>query len=253
MAAKAGFHSTRDGCPVIYLHMPPGRPWGMPNLSPFGIKLETYLRMAGWAYEPRPADFRRAPKGKIPYVSIDGRLVGDSQLIIEELERRRGNTLDAHLTEMQRATGHALRRTLEEALYFILAWQRYGEDSAWQVYRPMIGQIMPALVRPVLPLIRRGVRKSLWSQGTTRHSTDEITAMGIADLASVAVMLCDQDFLFGSRPSTYDASAFASIEGIAAFPHDSRLRSYLLGAGNLMGYRDRIRARWFAELQTGSR
>ena len=29
-----------------------------------------------------------APKGKIPYVELDGRLLGDSQLIIDELERR---------------------------------------------------------------------------------------------------------------------------------------------------------------------
>ncbi len=238
--------------PVIHLYMPPGRPWGMPNLSPFGTKLETYLRMAGWAYEPRPADFRRAPKGKIPYVSIDGRLVGDSQLIIAELEQRRGNTLDAHLTEMQRATGHTLRRTLEEGLYFILAWQRWGEDSAWQVYRPVIGQSMPAPVRLALPLIRRGIRKSLWSQGTTRHSPEEITAMGVADLAALAVMLGEQDFLFGSQPSTFDATAFASIEGIAAFPHASPLRSYLLASGNLMGYRERIRTRWFPELQAVS-
>ncbi len=220
----------------------------MPNLSPFGTKLETYLRMAGWAYESRPADFRRAPKGKIPYVSIDGELLGDSQLIIEELERRRGKPMDAHLTDLQRATGHALRRTLEEGLYFILAWQRWGEDSAWQVYRPVIGQSMPAPVRLALPLIRRGIRKSLWSQGTTRHSAAEITAMGMADLAALSVMLGEQEFLFGAQPSTCDASAFASIEGIAAFPHASPLRNHLLGTGNLMAYRARIRARWFADL-----
>jgi glutathione S-transferase len=239
---------TASGSPVIYLHMPAGRPWGMPNLSPFCTKLETYLRMAGWAYEFRPADFRRAPKGKIPYVTIDGELLGDSQLIIEELERRRGNTLDAHLTEMQRATGHVVRRTLEEALYFILAYHRWADDSAWQVYRPVIGQGMPAPVRLALPLIRRGIRKSLRSQGTARHSAAEIAAMGVADLAALEVLLGEQEFLFGSRPSTCDASAFASIEGIAAFPHDSELRRYLLRSANLMRYRDRIRARWFADL-----
>ncbi len=78
---------------------------------------------------------------------------------------------------------------------------------------------MPAPVRLALPLIRRGIRKSLWSQGTTRHSAAEITAMGMADLA--------------------------------AFPHASPLRNHLLGTGNLMAYRARIRARWFADL-TGS-
>ena len=32
----------------IIMYKSPGRPWGMPDLSPFCVKLETYLRMAGW-------------------------------------------------------------------------------------------------------------------------------------------------------------------------------------------------------------
>jgi glutathione S-transferase len=223
----------------------------MPNLSPFATKLETYLRVSGHAYTWHAADFRRAPKGKVPYVSIDGRLLGDSQLIIEALEQRRGNTLDAHLGDTTRAAGHALRRMLEEGLYFVLAYHRWVDDAAWDVYRPVIGTSMPAPLRLALPLIRRGVVKSIRSQGTGRHSPAEITAMGIADLHAVAVTLGEQDFLSGARPGTFDCSAFAFVDGIAGFPHDSTLRRFVLESPRLLAYRQRIRRDWFADLQPG--
>ena len=52
---------------------------GVRSLSPFCLKLETYLRLAGIDYEVvRSNDARRAPKGKLPYI-IDGDLtIGDS-------------------------------------------------------------------------------------------------------------------------------------------------------------------------------
>ena len=42
--------------------------WGMPNLSPFCFKLESYLRMAGLPYTAKLAQLPHAPKGKVPYV-----------------------------------------------------------------------------------------------------------------------------------------------------------------------------------------
>ena len=107
----------------------------MPNMGPFCIKLETYLRMAGWGYEWQRSDFRRAPKGKIPYVSLDGELVGDSQLIMQRLERSRAAagqaTLDAWLDDRQRAIGHSVRRMLDEATYFALIHLRWTDDGGW--------------------------------------------------------------------------------------------------------------------------
>ena len=234
--------------PQIIMYKSPGRPWGMPDLSPFCAKLETYLRMAGWDYQLAPVDFRRAPKGKVPYVAIDGELLGDSQFIIETLEKRRTTALDASLTLEQRAQGHALRRMLDEGLYFVLVHERWSDDTGWKLYRPVFGTVMPAPLRLILPLIRRSVRKSLKAQGTGRHSATEVTQMGIADFNALSAVLGGRDYLLGNTPSTYDASAFAFIHGIAAVPHDSPLRRHLLGSKNLMHYRDRVLQRWFPEL-----
>jgi hypothetical protein len=57
--------------------------------SPFVLKLETYLRMAKIDYE-YDADPKNTfgPKGKTPWISLNGEHVSDSQLCIEFLEKK---------------------------------------------------------------------------------------------------------------------------------------------------------------------
>jgi hypothetical protein len=86
---------------------------GTPNTSPFCAKLETYLRITETPYTTAPFKRSQMPKGKIPYVELDGAFVGDSQLIIEELERRLGaKALDVGLGAADRALSRMVRRTL---------------------------------------------------------------------------------------------------------------------------------------------
>ena len=61
------------------------RTWGIPNLSHFCCKTETYLRMAGIEYEIVPALPLNAPKGKVPYIEEGGSLLGDSGFIVQYL------------------------------------------------------------------------------------------------------------------------------------------------------------------------
>jgi len=60
--------------------------FGLPNASPFCMKLETYLRMAGLPYETvNDGNVLKAPKGKLPWIDDDGTRVADSSFIIEHL------------------------------------------------------------------------------------------------------------------------------------------------------------------------
>lgn len=73
----------------ITLYQPPPA-FGLPNASPFCMKLETYLRMAEIPYQIKAASFAQAPNGKIPYIEHNGRLIGDSSLIIDYLKQTFG-------------------------------------------------------------------------------------------------------------------------------------------------------------------
>ena len=115
---------------MITLFQPPPA-FGMPCLSPFGIKVETYLRMVGLPYRTVNGDPRKGPKGKIPWIEDDGRLVADSSDIIDHLKARYGDPLDKDLTPAQRAVAHATRRMLEEHLYWVGVYTRWIEDEGY--------------------------------------------------------------------------------------------------------------------------
>jgi glutathione S-transferase len=233
----------------LALHQPPVRPWGSPNLSPFCAKLECYLRMAEIPYRPEPMSRGQAPKGKVPYVVLDGTLIGDSHLIIEELERRlvaEGKpALDDGLSARDHAIARVVRRTLEEGFYFITMYVRWRTDDGYAAMRGEFKKFVPGFV---LPLVRRDIRKKLRAQGTGRHSFDEVMAMGCADLDSVADLLGAGPFLLGDRPRTVDCTLFAFIDNAMSFPIDSPIKQRARSHANLVAYRDRIRERWWKDL-----
>src|SRR6185312_9087855 len=138
----------------ITLHQPPTRSWGSPNLSPFCAKLECYLRMAEIPYKAATFGRSEAPKGKMPYVRLDGKLMGDSQLIIEELERRLAaegkHPLDEGLSARDHAISRLLRRTLEEAYYFIGMYARWKNDDGYAIQKQEFKKFIPGFIIPLV-------------------------------------------------------------------------------------------------------
>ncbi len=232
----------------LILRQPPRRALGTPNMSPFCGKLETYLRATETPHRIEPADFRRAPRGKIPYVELDGAVLTDSQLIIEELERRAAAPLDAGLTEPDRALARVVRRTLEEGTYFLSVRMRWVEDDGWPVVRDEMKALMPAPLRLVLPLIRRKVTKMVHAQGTGRRTRAEASQLIADDWAAIAALLGDRPYLLGDRPRTVDCTVYAFLEGILGFPVESTHRAAVAGHANLVAYRQRLRAAYWSDL-----
>ena len=234
----------------LTLFQPPTRPWNTPNLSPFCTKLECYLRMAEIPYKTAAMQISKAPKGKIPYVALpDGSLMGDSQLIIEQLER--GLTaegkppLDAGLSARDVAIAHLTRRALEEGFYFVTVYTRWKTDEGFAAVREEFKKFIPGFV---VPLVRRGIRKKLHGQGTGRHTFEEAVALGGGDFDACAELLGDRPFLLGDKPHTVDCTVFAFLEATLGFPVDTPLKAKVLAHANLVAYRKRIRDRWWKDL-----
>src|SRR6266536_5185281 len=80
------------------------RIFGIPNVSPFCCKLETWLRIAGIPYEVVDTpDPRKGPKGKLPFIEDAGVRIADTSLIVDHLVMTRGVDPDARLDASQRA------------------------------------------------------------------------------------------------------------------------------------------------------
>lgn len=222
--------------------------FGLPNASPFCMKLETYLRMAGLPYElVNDGNPMKAPKGKLPWIEDEGRVVADSGFIVEHLKRRHGDPLDARLTAGQRALATALQRLFEEHLYWAVVHTRWIDGAGWPLTRDAFFGMLPAPVRAFLPaLARRAMRAEMRGHGMGRHAPDEIHALAGQDLQAVADLLADRPYLLGPEPASIDATAYAFLANILWAPIDSPIRRRALALPVLEDYCRRMKARYYA-------
>ena len=88
----------------------------------------------------------------------------------------------------------------------------------------------------------------LEAQGIGRHSRDEIYTIGEEDVVAFGELLADGHYLFGDRPTSFDASAFGVIGNLKDGPFESPVRDRIRNTPNIAGYIDRIRQTYFADL-----
>ncbi|NJO56067.1 MAG: glutathione S-transferase family protein [Rhodospirillales bacterium] len=230
-----------------------GEAWGLADASPFCLKLMSFLRECEIAYEVEPFDFRRsfrrAPKGKIPYIEDEnGTLIGDSSLIIARLSQRRGINLDAPLDDRQRGIALAMRRMMDEHLYWIGVYARWIDEPGFSITRDTLFASVPASLRWLIAIpARRRVRRALHQHGVGRHQRDEIYALGAADLQALSRLLGEDVFFFGlDKPSLVDLWAHAFLAEIIIPPLESPLKQTALGMNNLVGHCQRIQDRLYS-------
>lgn len=192
---------------VVILHQFP-RGMTLPNISPFPLKLETYLRLAKIPYENDFGDFM-SPKGKCPYITLNGEDISDSQLILEHLNKKFDINLNKELSETEIAIGHAFRIMAENHLYWELVLYRYVYDQVKclrKVYRAPF--ILSCALRFFVP---RRIKKAAYMQGIGRHSEAEVKNMTHQDLLQLSHFLGEKKFFFGDQPTEFDCSLFGII------------------------------------------
>lgn len=221
--------------------------WGTSSVSPFCIKLEAYLRMAEIPFVSHFGDPRKARRGKVPWLVIDGETIEDSGLAIRALQGRGlGLPLDARLTPEEHARGHALRRMFESGTYFALTYERWQVDAGWAAYKPyFIERVPKPLGALIVPIIRRGVRRQLWEQGTGRFDEAQVSDMIVADFSAFSRALGDADYLFGEHPTSFDAVAYAFSTALLGFPVASAATEAVRALPNVVTFRQRVEARYF--------
>lgn len=238
---------------VITLFQPPAA-FGIPCLSPFGTKVETYLRMVDLPYRTRNGDPRKNPKGKIPWIEDDGRMVTDSSDIVDYLKAKHGDRLDAGLTPQQRAIGVTVRRTCEEHLYWALVYSRWVEPSGWVHTQAFFMRFMPKIIGGLVlnQVIRKSVIKELHGHGLGRHAAEDVYRRGGEDAEAIATLLGEQPYMLGEQPTSIDATVFAFISGMLMHPADNPLKARMAGHANLVAYNERMLKRYFGDHPPGS-
>ena len=109
---------------IVYLYQFSRTPL-LPSLSPYCLKVETWLRLAGLKYENVDHKMKfRSKKGQLPFIELNGEEIADSQIIIKELTQKFNNDLDAALSPEQRNIAHATISMIENHLVWVVMWWR---------------------------------------------------------------------------------------------------------------------------------
>lgn len=234
---------------VTYFQFQSG--FGVPNASPFCMKGEIFLKMAGVEYASEIMDDpRKAPKGKLPYL-IDGEAkIADTALIQRHLESTYGVDFDDGLNIEERASAHAMARMIEERLYWVTLYSRWIDDHNWPIIKDFWFGSMPPVIRNLVPIIaQKQVKTGLHTHGIGRHTVPDIYAFGAADLAALSAQLGEKTFMFGDKPSSLDAIAYPIITNSLIDELPGPLLDAAKSHANFAPYVNRCEALWFEDFK----
>jgi glutathione S-transferase len=226
-----------------------GPMFGLPDASPFCSKAEVLLKMSGVPYRTAPMDFRKAPKGKIPYFDDDGHRFGDSTFLRFHLEDKYGVDFDKGFGEAEKGIAWAFEKLAEDHIYWAIVHARWtGKENFDKGPRKFFEGIPTPMRAIVVPLVKRTVARDLRGQGFGRHSGAEIERLTTRTLDVIATQLGDRPWLMGDEPCGADASVWAMVTGLLCPLFDTPLRQSAERHANLVGYRDRGLAHWYPDV-----
>ncbi|WP_374467025.1 glutathione S-transferase family protein [Ferrovibrio sp.] len=228
-----------------------GPAFGLPEVSPYTMKTEIQLQLAGLSYVHVRAQPAESPKGQLPFI-IDGDApdsrvtVADSTFIRSYIEQKYGVDLDADLTVEQRAVAWAVERMAENQLGWVMNYFRYADEASFNHGPARWYDAVPEPRRTELRHdLREKVMANLFAVGITRHSHDEIVLLGARSLRSLSVLLGAKPYLFGVRATGSEAIVFAQLANILSPYFDNALRRRAEAFHNLVDYVDRMMERFY--------
>ncbi|CAH1109997.1 unnamed protein product [Psylliodes chrysocephalus] len=257
---KVTVHKTNFEKDVVYLYQFSRTPL-LPSLSPYCLKVETWLRLAGVKYENVDHKIKyRSKKGQLPFVEVNGDEIADSAIIIKELSQKFGQDLDVCLTTEQRNLAHATISMIENHLVWVVLWWRAkNPDQVLKGYKVNLQHALGTRIpNGILNFFFKFAFGRKWFQATKKvkaqgmgvHSAEEINEFGQEDLKVLSDMLADKPFFFGDEPTTLDVVVFAHLAQIYFIDKEVSypLRDFMTeSCPNLVGLVNRMKERCFSD------
>merc|ERR1712242_66847 len=230
----------------------------IPSISPFCLKLESWLKLHGIKYQNIDHKCKfRSRKGMLPFIEINGDEVADSNMIIETLAKKFDKEMPAQLSQDQKNVQHAMIAMVENHLHWtIVHWRSKDVDNTLKGYQlnlqTAIGSKAPASLLNFYfkyTFCRKGLKK-VKAHGLGVHTPEEIEQFGKKDLQALSEMLGDKEFFFGDEPAMLDLVVYSHVAQLVMIEKDypCSLRDYLeADCKNLVGLVNRMKDRCWGD------
>ncbi|TFK14321.1 TATA box-binding protein-associated factor RNA polymerase I subunit B [Platysternon megacephalum] len=237
-----------DSKDAIILHQFSRPNNGVPSLSPFCLKMETYLRMADLPYQ-NYFDGKLSPQGKMPWIEYNRKKVSGTEFIIDFLEEKLGVNLNKNLGPHERAVSRAVTKMVEEHFYWTLAYCQWVDNlHETQKMLSCRGPFSDLLKWILCHLTKGIVKREMYGHGIGRFSEEEIYKLMEKDMRSLAGLLGDKKYIMGPKLSTLDATVFGHLaQAMWTLPGTRPERLIKGELINLAMYCERIRRKFWPE------
>ncbi|XP_045119585.1 failed axon connections homolog isoform X2 [Portunus trituberculatus] len=225
----------------VVVHCPP--PGALtPSISPFVLKLLTFLRLAKIPYQLDHSE----PLGAswlTPWVTMeDGEEVADSGIVIQELRRRLNLDLGSSLTAVEQAVARTFTVLVEEHLCWCLREWRIKIDGGRNLFEG--ASPPPWYMRAGLRVYAWMRTNTLWHQGIGRLPHLQVRKLTWRDLQALSDYLGEKSFLVGEEMTEVDCTVFAQMVNILCNYKRSPYHAMLTDEfPNLVCYVKRIKER----------
>ncbi|XP_063054369.1 failed axon connections homolog [Engraulis encrasicolus] len=242
-----------DSQDAIILHQFSRPKNGMPSLSPFCLKMETFLRMVDLPYQ-NYFDGKLSPQGKMPWIEYNRQQVFGTEFIIDFLEDRLGVDLNKGLSDQERAVSHAITRMVEEHLYWTIAYCQWVDNlEETQKQLSISGPLSDVHKWIVSHVTGSVVQREMYGHGIGRFSKEQVYTLMEKDMRALAILLGDKKYMMGSKLTTVDATVFGHLAQAMWSVPGTRPEQLIKGELiNLAMYCERMRRRlwpeWFVDV-----
>lgn len=222
---------------------------GLADPSPFCLKVDCYMRVAGIEFATKSgANYIGAsPKHKLPYIEDDGRAIGDSSFILEHLKEKYGDILDKDLNAEQKAVARAFMKMMDENLYWCIVHSRWIGEGWPTIKEAFFGNI-PFPLKMIIPgVAQKRIKKSLYQHGLGRHSEQEILDIARKDITALSDYLGTKDYFLINKPTSLDVGAFAFLAEMIVPELTCDLNETALSFDNLVNFVRRMKTRFYPE------
>lgn len=212
--------------------------WGLPNPSPFCMKVEAFLRYNGIEHEVMVSgDPRTSPTKKLPMIRYKGEVIADSGEIIRRLSKDFQLDMNAHLGAVEKAEHLAMLHMLESHLYFIAVYSRWLVPENWEQVKKVFFWKNPNFFQKwIINKVQKNTESNLYAQGILRYSKERIFEMGVEDLSALCAYLGDKTWFGNEKPAILDLSAISFLANVLVPPMDSPMKRYVESQPTLVCY-----------------
>ncbi|CAJ0955548.1 unnamed protein product, partial [Mesorhabditis belari] len=230
---------------LVILHQFPRSPF-VPNLSPFCLKVETFLRIYNIKYQLKESWTSQVDGGQLPFIELNGEKIGESQAVIFKLIKH--FKIKENLRPHEAATSRAIDRMLDGSTFYTLMNDKVLNNQAF-MSREVTGLRVPAILGKFVASRFANKVKARIMAGVGNLSNEDLMEVMRRDVKALADLLGDRQFLFGSRMTLADCSIFGHLASTYYLPFPQLIQELLDKEHiNLRDYVERIRETIYSDI-----